>query len=112
LSLLIFEAMKATPALYLFVCLLSCGSSTTEEEAMKTEIENARRAYEGARQEFFLKRDSAKQYDLSADTAFQARLKAAEARSIALRQEAGKKKREFRSRKQATDPRPTSPNTQ
>lgn len=98
--------------LCLFVCLLSCGSSTTEKEAMKEEIEEARRAYEAARQELFLKRDSAKRYDLSADTAFQARFKEAEARSAALRQEAGKKKRAFRARKQATEHRPASPNTQ
>jgi len=108
----IFEPMRTTPLLSLALLLASCGSSTAEKDALKVDIENTRRAYEGARQELLLKKDSAKKEDRSADTAFQARLKAAAARATALKQESGRKKRAFRALKQATHPRPPSPNTQ
>ena len=99
------------PLFGLVVLLAACGANTSEQEALKEEILYLRTQYEGARQEMFLKRDSAKRLDLSGDAAFQARLKAAEARAAALKQEVGKKKRAFRTQKQATDPKESSPLT-
>jgi hypothetical protein len=103
--------MKTSSILCLLVLLTACSAKTSEQDALKAEIYNLRTQYEGARQELFLKRDSAKKEDLSGDSAFQARFKAAEARATALKQEVGKKKRAFRTQKQATDPKESSPLT-
>lgn len=104
--------MKTMPVLWVLVLLAACSAETSEQEALKAEINNLRTQYEGARQELFLKRDSAKKEDLSGDSAFGARLKAAEARAAALKQEVGKKKRAFRTLKQAAHPAAPSPQTQ
>lgn len=100
------------PILSLLVLLAACDAKTSEQETLKQEIGNLRTQYEGARQELFLKRDSAKKMDLSGDSAFQARFKAAEVRAAALKQEVGKKKRAFRTQKQAAHPKDPSPSTQ
>jgi hypothetical protein len=104
--------MKTMPLFGLLVLLAACGANTSEPEALKEEILHLRTQYEGARQEMFLKRDSAKRQNLSGDAAFQARLKAAETHAAALKQEVGKKKRAFRTQKQALHPKDPSPMTQ
>lgn len=87
-------------------------NSTSEEDALKAEIDSIQRAYEEARQELRLKKDSAKLGDLSKDAAFLARLSAAEERTTQLKQARGQKKREFRAHKKEESPRTPEPGTE
>lgn len=90
--------MKRTAVLCLVLLGTAC-NQTTEEEVLKAEIDSVRRAYEGARQELLLIKDSAKLRDMSKDAAFLARLAAAEEKATRLKQEVGRKKGEFRAQK-------------
>lgn len=90
--------MKRTAVLGLVLLGAACNQSS-EGDTLKAEIDSMRLEYEGARQELLLKKDSAKLRDMSEDAAFLARLAAAEERTMRLREEVGRKKREFRARK-------------
>ena len=103
--------MKRT-ALVGLVLLASACNSSSEEDALKAEIDSIQRAYEDARQELRLKKDSAKLRDMSKDAAFLARLNAAEERMALLKQARGQKKRAFRASKQEGNPRPPAPGTE
>jgi hypothetical protein len=103
--------MKRTALVGLVLLVLSCNSSS-EENTLKAEIDSIQLAYEEARQELRLKKDSAKLRDLSKDAAFLARLSAAEERMALLKQARGQKKRAFRAYKKEGNPRPPAPGTE
>lgn len=103
--------MKRTAVLGLVLLSAAC-NQTSEEDTLKTEIDSIQRAYEEARQELRLKKDSAKLRDMSKDAAFISRLSAAEERMTQLKQAKGQKKREFRSYKKEENPRPPTPGTE
>jgi hypothetical protein len=103
--------MKRTAVLGLVLFGAACNPSS-EEDALKAEIDSIQRAYEEARQELRLKKDSAKLRDLSKDAAFLARLNAAEERTTQLKQARGQKKREFRTHKKEENPRTENPGTE
>lgn len=90
--------MKRTAVLGLVLLATAC-NQRSEEDALKAEIDSVRRAYEGARQELLLIKDSAKLRDMSKDAAFLARLAAAEEKVTRLKQEVGRKKGEYRAQK-------------
>jgi hypothetical protein len=103
--------MKQMAVLGLALLGAACNQSS-EEDALKAEIDSIQRAYEEARQEVRLKKDSAKLRDMSKDAAFLSRLSAAEERMAQLKQARGQKKREFRTHKKEENPRSPAPGTE
>ena len=92
-----FESMKVL-VLLLLSTLIACNQEAPATDH-RAELDSLRREFEGARQERLLKRDTAKMPAFAGDTAFRARLKAAEALTDTLRQAVGRKKQELKAQR-------------